>query len=228
MKVNMIVRQKRLYILLVLLSYAWGMAAQDFLSTRTVTHKSSSQGSSYSASVEFPTEGSQAVLKNVRQWIGYMLDTEGNFGADIRRQLEVSCNEFLRNASKTNREIEIEREYEDSRCVTFTATITDKSAETWVTEDCATFSKRDGHRLSLEEIFNCSEEDIKNLIWQYKGNTKMDVDSPADVFPMNAGFTDGWVIVTAPAYNSPATAFRLRYEEITSFLKSSSNGYYTP
>ena len=221
-------RFKILYILLLILSYASCVTAQDFLSTRTVTHKSSSQGSSYSASVEFPTEGPQAVLNSVRQWLGYMLDTDGNYGADIRRQLEVSCNDFLRHASKTDREIEIEREYEDSRCVTFSATITDKGSEKWVTEDCATFSKRDGHRLSMEEIFSCSEEDIKNLIWQYRGDTKMDVDSPSDVFPMNAGFTDGWVVVTAPAYHSPATAFRLRYEEITPYLKSTANGYYVP
>ena len=217
--------KERLFILLIMLSCVSGMAAQDFLSTRTVTQKSSSEGSSYSASVEFPTEGSQAVLKNVRQWFSYMLDTDGNFGADIRRQLEVSCNDFLRHASKTSREIEIEREYEDSRCVTFTATITDKGSETWITEDCATFSKRDGHRLTMEEIFSCSEEEIKNLIWHYKGDTKMDVDSPSDVFPMNAGFIDGWVVVTAPAYHSPATAFRLRYEEIIPYLKSTSNGY---
>ena len=221
-------RFKRLYVLLLILSYASSMAAQEFLSTRTVTQKSSLQGSSYSASVEFPTEGPQSVLNSARQWISYMLDTEGNFGADIRRQVEVSCNDFLRNASKISREIEIEREYEDSHCVTFSATITDKGAETWVTEDCATFSKRDGHRLALEEIFDCSEDDIKNLIWHYKGNTKMDVESPSEVFPMNAGFIDGWVVVTAPAYNSPATAFRLRYEEITPFLKSSTNGYYSP
>ena len=221
-------RFKIMYILLLILSYASCVTAQDFLSTRTVTQKSSSQGSSYNASVEFPTEGPQAVLKSVRKWIGYMLDTEGNYGTDIRRQLEVSCSDFLRNASKTSRTIEIEREYEDSRCVTFTATITDKGAETWITEDCATFSKRDGHRLALEEIFNCPEEEIKNLIWHYRGDIKMDSDSPSDVFPMNAGFTDGWVIVTAPAYHSPATAFRLRYEEIIPYLKSSSNGYYSP
>ncbi len=216
----------RICVLLLLLAFTTPMKAQDFMTTRTVTQKSSLQGSSYSATVEYPTEGRQAVLKNVRSWIRNMLDLEGDYGADIRHQLEVSSSVFLRHASKTSRTIEIERDYEDTHIVTFTARIVDKGSETWKTEDCATFSKRDGHRLMLDEIFKCSEEDLKYLVWEYRGDTKLDAASPSDIFPLNAGFIDGWVIVLAPADHSPASAFRLRYEEILPYLKTSSNGYY--
>lgn len=204
------------------------MLGQDFMSTRTVTHKASAGGSSFEASVEFPTEASAPVLKNVRRWITDMLETEDTFKGDIRQQLQVSGEAFLAHATKTSRNIMIERDYEDGYCVTFTATIKDKGTETWVTEDCATFSKRDGHRLTLEEIFSCSEEDIQKLVWQYRGSKELDAESPSDIFPMNAGFIDGWVVVTAPAHNSPASAFRLRYEEITSYLNTTTRGYYRP
>ena len=200
--------------------------AQDFLSTRTVTFNKSGKGSSFKASVEFPTEGDARVVSSVMKWIGFVLDTETDFKRDYQRMLQASCDTFTMSGQGGDRSIVIERSYEDANCVTFESMVTDKGSETWRWADCASFSKRDGHRIRLDEIFRCDISDIQQLMWAYRGDLPMSVDSPEELVPVNAGFIDGWVIVIGQAYHYTGAPYRLRYEEIDSYLHAGDGGYY--
>ena len=44
---------------------------------------------------------------------------------------------------------------------------------------------------------------------------------------VNAGFIDGWVIVIGQARHYTGAPYRLRYEEIVSFLHTGEGGYFS-
>ena len=198
-------------------------SAQSFLST----HTSTLEKNGWSASVEFPTEGDRAVVESVMRWIADVLDIDYGRRTSVNGMLQASCDAFLASQQSFKRTIEVERSYEDEGCVTFEAMITDKGSETWRWADCASFSKRDGHRIKLNEIFKCDNSDICRLMWQYRGDLTLDADGPEDLVPVNAGFTDGWIVVIGPALHYTGAPFRLRYEEILPYLRTSENGYFT-
>ena len=216
----------RSLVLCMFLFMAMVSVAQDFLSTRTVTYKNKAGKMSYSASVEFPTAGKDVVVESILEWMGVVLDTDGDFRRDYDRQLRASCDSFINSGQGGEHTILIERSYEDERLVTFESMVTDKKGTTWRWADCASFSKRDGHRITIDEIFDCSETDISHLMWDYRGDLPLDGFGPDDLMPVNAGFIDGWIIVIGPARNYTGAPFRLRYEEIEDFLSPSLSGYY--
>ena len=201
--------------------------AQDFLSTRTVSLNKTVKGGSFKATVEFPVEGGSQVMESVMKWIGFILDTDTDFGRDYQRMLQASCDTFVISGQGGDRSIVIERSFEDGDCVTYESMVTDKGSETWRWADCASFSKRDGHRIRLDEIFNCGLTDIQQLMWEYRGDLPMSVDSPEELVPVNAGFIDGWVIVIGQARHYTGATYRLRYDEIVSFLHTGEGGYFS-
>ncbi|MBQ5579056.1 MAG: hypothetical protein IIT40_09475, partial [Prevotella sp.] len=123
-------------------------------------------------------------------------------------------------------EIEVVRSFEDENCVTFEAKIIDVDSVKWISQDCATFSKRDGHRLQVNEIFNCDEKKIKELMWDYRGELPMEVGSPDELIVGDVGFVDGWIIVIGPAYHYTGAAYRIRYEEVEQYVKLGRSGGY--
>ena len=157
--------------------------AQSFLSTHTLTLEKNG----WSASVEFPTEGDKAVVESVKRWIADVLDIDGQRHTSFNGMLQASCDAFLASGQWFKRSVMVERSYEDEGCVTFEAMVTDRGEETWRWADCASFSKRDGHRVKLNEIFNCDTSDICRLMWQYRGDLTLDADGPDDLVPVNAG-----------------------------------------
>ena len=198
-------------------------SAQDFFSTRTVTKKTGR----FSASVEFPTEGPREAVDSVLQWMKAVMGVRSCASNDFNTILQVAADSFAVSGNGTSRSVKIERSYEDSGCVTFETMVTDKGGDTWHTADCASFSKADGHRITLKEIFACDMPTIQRLMWQYKGDLPMEADGPEGLHPQAAGFTDGWVVVIGNARRYHGTPFRLRYEEIESSLHSNFGGYYS-
>ena len=203
-----------------------GAAAQDFLSTREYKVKGSAGKASFEATVEFPTEGAKQVREHVAAWLCETLEIEGQFTDNGQRLLQCACDSFLQSGQHWKRSVTVERSYEDAHCVTFQSWIKDVDKETWKTADCATFSKKDGHRIQIDEIFKCSEEELKNLMWEYRGDLELDAGCPEDLYPLNAGFVDGWVVVIAPAHHQMGAEFLLRYLEILPALRTSQEGYF--
>ena len=136
------------------------------------------------------------------------------------------CEQYFSDGNSGSRSVEIYRGYEDEDCVTFESMVKDKDTETWTSADCATFSKKDGHRLSVAEIFKCDEQQIKSLMWRYKGNLQTGVQKPEELVIGNAGYIDGWVIVIGPADHCLGAEYRLRYPEIEPYLRLGKNGRY--
>ncbi len=201
--------------------------AQSFINTRDYSVKrGSGQHTSFSAEIEYPVSGvSQEVLTSIRAWFCDILDIPQRNFSDANVLLRMAADSFMV-GGRGQREVKIERSFEDGRCVTFQSWITDKDDETWRAADCASFNKEDGHRITLDEIFSCDEAQIKQLMWQYRGDLQLDVDAPEGLLPVNAGFTDGWVIVIGPAYHRTGAEFKLRYMNILPYLKSDYSGYY--
>ena len=201
--------------------------AQSFINTRDYSVKqSASQQKSFSAEIEYPVSGPNSdVVSTIRAWVCDILDVPQRNFSDANVLLRMAADSFFVNGHG-QRELKIERSYEDERCVTFQAWITDKDDETWHSADCASFNKQDGHRITLDEIFNCDEAQIKQLMWQYRGDLRLDVDVPEGLLPVNAGFTDGWIIVIGPAYHRTGAEFKLRFMDILQYLKSDYSGYY--
>ena len=160
-------------------------------------------------------------------WLAQTLEVDGDFTGNGQRLLQCACDSFMNSGQKWKRTVTVERTYEDQRVVTFQSWIKDVDSETWRTADCASFSKRDGHRIKLNEIFKCDKSDICRLMWQYRGDLPLDADGPEDLVPVNAGFIDGWIVVIGPALHYTGAPFRLRYEEILPYLRTSENGYFT-
>lgn len=217
----------RQFLILLVSLLSMTVMGQDFLSTRVVNYKQGGKDLSWDASVEFPTDGDTRVVASVVGWIGEVLEVEGDFHRDWDRMLRTACDSFLTSGMQCQRSVSVERSYEDNDCVTFEAMVTDKGDETWRWADCASFSKRDGHRIQLDEIFDCDESDIQRLMWAYRGDLPLDADGPEDLIPVNAGFVDGWVVVIGPARHYTGAPFRLRYEEIVDFLYTNEGGYFS-
>ena len=78
----------------------------------------------------------------------------------------------------------------------------------------------------MNEIFNCSEERIKQLMWEWRGDLPVEVDSANDLIVGEAGFIDGWIIVIGPARNYTGAPFRIRYQAAEPFLWGSKRGGY--
>ncbi len=218
---------KKIIIISIYLLMATTAFAQSFINTRDYSVKrGSGQHTSFSAEIEYPVSGvSQEVLTSIRAWFCDILDIPQRNFSDANVLLRMAADSFMV-GGRGQREVKIERSFEDGRCVTFQSWITDKDDETWRAADCASFNKEDGHRITLDEIFSCDEAQIKQLMWQYRGDLQLDVDAPEGLLPVNAGFTDGWVIVIGPAYHRTGAEFKLRYMNILPYLKSDYSGYY--
>lgn len=208
-------------ILFMMLAWVMQLFAQDFLSTETVTLKNSR----FSASVEFPIEGAPEVVSGVMQWMGEILGAKMGEGGNFHGMLQ-AANDAFSASSSGERHVLIERSYEDSGCVTFESMVTDKDGSTVRTADCASFSKRDGHRITMDEIFDCDMQTVKRLMWEYRDELPMEADGPEGMRPLQAGFIDGWVVVIGPARGYKGAPYMLRYEEIEEYLKTSEKGYY--
>lgn len=213
---------------MLLCSFGLRVAAQDFINTREYKVKKSAGKVAFDATVEFPIEGPRCVLEGVTAWLAETFEVEGDFTGNGQRLLQCACDSFMNSGQKWKRTVVVERSYEDAHCTTFQSWIKDVDSETWKTADCASFSKKDGHRIQLNEIFKCSEEELKELMWEYQGDLELDTDNPADLYPLNAGFIDGWIVVIAPAHHQMGAEFRLRYLEVLSALRTSEEGYYAP
>ena len=218
---------KKIIIISIYLLMATTAFAQSFINTRDYSVKrGSGQHTSFSAEIEYPVSGvTQEVLTSIRAWFCDILDIPQRNFSDANVLLRMAADSFMV-GGRGQREVKIERSFEDGRCVTFQSWITDKDDETWRAADCASFNKEDGHRITLDEIFSCDEAQIKQLMWQYRGDLQLDVDAPEGLLPVNAGFTDGWVIVIGPAYHRTGAEFKLRYMNILPYLKSDYSGYY--
>lgn len=207
-------------VLLALPAMVW---SQDFFSTRTVTKKTGR----FSASVEFPTEGPSAAMDSVLSWIKAVVGAPGCSSNDFSTILQAAADNFASGEGGGNRTVLIERAYEDGGCVTFESMVTDKGSDTWRTADCASFSKSDGHRITIGEIFSCDMDGLRRLMWQYKGDLSLDAEGPEGLQPIAAGFIDGWVVVIGNARKYHGAPYRLRYEEIEDCLRTNPGGYYS-
>ena len=176
--------------------------------------------------MEFPTEGPAEAVDSVMSWIKTVVGAPGCSSNDFNTILQVAADNFASSEIGGNRTVLIERAYEDGGCVTFESMVTDKGGDTWRTADCASFSKSDGHRITISEIFSCDISQIRRLMWQYKDDLSLDAEGPEGLQPMAAGFIDGWVVVIGNARKYHGAPFRLRYEQIEDCLRTNSGGYY--
>lgn len=221
----------KILMVLVPMLFPLSIMAQSFFVTRNIAYSDKGdRRTSFSAKVDFPVDGSEKALASVREWICDMIEMDKPKHLDtesFRDLLRDCCGAYLMEAEGVARKIVIERMFEDENCVTYEATITDEDSEKWICQDCATFSKRDGHRLQVGEIFNCDEEKVKELMWAYRGDLPMEVASAEELVVGNVGYIDGWVIVIGPAYHYTGAAYKIRYEEVEEFLnKGISGGYH--
>ena len=201
------------------------LQAADFTTTKSFSNKIDR----CSISVDFPIQGKLNVIRNIKQWICDVLETDFPNRletTDFNRIIQKYCDQYQNDFASGFRTVEIFRAYKDKEIVTFQADITDKDSITWITQDCASFSKEDGHKLSIEDIFNCSENKIKSLMWQFRGNLPMEVKDAQELVIGNVGYIDGWVIVIGPAQNHNGAIFKIKYETAEPFLHTTKNGGY--
>lgn len=219
----------RFWILLLLAAVPTALPADDFFDVRGFTYKRKGSGTEVRASIDFPTTGSAPALRAARLWICEVIGadvkgdvTEDNFG----QILQQACDSCFDN-SRGSHTLEVTWSFEDPEVVTFESTVTDVDSVRWVSEDVASFSKKDGHRIQADEIFKCGEEQIKTLMWQFRGDLPMEVGKADDLYVGDVGFIDGWIVVIGPAAGHTGAAYRIRYETAAPYLKATrhSGGY---
>lgn len=203
------------------------MAADTYFDVVPLACREAAGGTVYTASVDFPVGGDECVQNSAKAWIGEMLEVdatmpevsvEGMSADRFARLLDDVATDFVKSGDTGHREVRVTWLYEDPTCVSYEAVVTDHDSVVWTTSDVATFSKRDGHRISPEEVFACDESQIKKLMWKYRGDLPMEVASADGLYVGNVAFVDGWVIVVGPARNSSGAEYRLRYPEIEQWL----------
>lgn len=210
------------------------VAAADYFDVVPLSCREGSGSVRYEASVDFPVGGGMEVMAAAKEWIGEMLeadatmaeqDVSGMSADDFGRLLEAVAADYVKTGDG-RREVSITWLYEDPTCVSYEAVVTDRDSVAWTTSSVATFSKRDGHRITPEEVFSCDEKQIKRLMWQYRGDLPMEVSSPDALYVGDVAFIDGWVIVIGPARGTSGAEYRLRYPEIEKWLIPAKDGGY--
>lgn len=210
------------------------VAADDYFDVVPLSCREGSGSVRYEASVDFPVGGGMAVMAAAKEWIGEMLeadatmaeqDVSGMSADDFGRLLDAVAADYVKTGDG-RREVSITWLYEDPTCVSYEAVVTDRDSVAWTTSSVATFSKRDGHRITPDEVFSCDEKQIKRLMWQYRGDLQMEVSSPDALYVGDVAFIDGWVIVIGPARGTSGAEYRLRYPEIEKWLIPAKDGGY--
>lgn len=210
------------------------VAAADYFDVVPLSCREGSGSVKYEASVDFPVGGGREVMAAAKEWIGEMLeadatmaeqDVSGMSADDFGRLLDAVAADYVKTGDG-HREVNITWLYEDPTCVSYEAVVTDRDSVAWTTSSVATFSKRDGHRITPEEVFSCDEKQIKRLMWQYRGDLQMEVSSPDALYVGDVAFIDGWVIVIGPARGTSGAEYRLRYPEIEKWLIPAKDGGY--
>ena len=210
------------------------VAADDYFDVVPLSCREGSGSVRYEASVDFPVGGGREVMAAAKEWIGEMLeadatmaeqDVSGMSADDFGRLLGAVAADYVKTGDG-HREVSITWLYEDPTCVSYEAVVTDRDSVAWTTSSVATFSKRDGHRVTPDEVFSCDEKQIKRLMWQYRGDLQMEVSSPDALYVGDVAFIDGWVIVIGPARGTSGAEYRLRYPEIEKWLIPAKDGGY--
>lgn len=210
------------------------VAADDYFDVVPLSCREGSGSVRYEASVDFPVGGGMEVMAAAKEWIGEMLeadatmaeqDVSGMSADDFGRLLDAVAADYVK-TGEGRREVSITWLYEDPTCVSYEAVVTDRDSVAWTTSSVATFSKRDGHRITPDEVFSCDEKQIKRLMWQYRGDLQMEVSSPDALYVGDVAFIDGWVIVIGPARGTSGAEYRLRYPEIEKWLIPAKDGGY--
>lgn len=206
---------------IVILQFVMSMpavAAADYFDVVPLSCREGSGSVKYEASVDFPVGGGREVMAAAKEWIGEILEVDGTMAEqdvsgmsadDFGRLLGAVAADFVKTGDG-HREVNITWLYE--------AVVTDRDSVAWTASSVATFSKRDGHRVTPEEVFSCDEKQIKRLMWQYRGDLPMEVSSPDALYVGDVAFIDGWVIVIGPARGTSGAEYRLRYPEIEKWL----------
>lgn len=217
----------RLFLLLLFLSVGLRGSAQDFFDVHTYTCQRATAKGSFEAKVDFPVMGPAAMVSQLRQWICEVLEVNAPKKIaehEFPKLLDESASDYLED-NTGKRDVLITWVYEDPDCVSFQCKITDKDSVTWISEDCATFSKRDGHQIQPDEVFNCSEKQIKELMWKFRGDLPMEVGSADQLYVGDVAFIDGWILVVGPAAHHTGAVYKIRYQEAEPYLRHSSAGY---
>ena len=215
-----------------------GFSAENFFVTKNLALSKRSGGAAYSVKVDFPLQGNGKAMGEVKKWIcehlceydsmpehPQSLDEDG-----FRQLLEDCCELYLENNGDGCKEtMEIYRSYEDEEVVTYEMQFRsyDKpDGDAWRDEDCVSVSKADGHRIQANEIFRCSEDKIKELMWEWRGDLPVEDMSPKDLIVGNVAFIDGWILVTGPANGYTGAIYKIRYQAAEPFLVHPKRGDY--
>lgn len=195
--------------------------AEGYFDVVSIDCNLGSADNAFVAQVDFPVAGGDAVMSGVKRWIAEVLDTDANLNVDpevFGKSLRGIGAEWIANDGGGQHRVEITWLYEDPTCVSYDAVITDRDSVTWTTSFVASFSKLDGHRVTVDEVFSCDERQIKKLMWQYRGDLSMEVASADDLYVGDVAFIDGWILVTGPACGTSGAEYKLRYPEVEKWL----------
>lgn len=224
-----------LFLLFVLVLPSWA-SSEDFFLTSAVNISRREHGMSYSVKVDFPVQGNSKAMYEIKRWICERLsewvDTPAspqNMDVENFKVFLDSCSlqYFTNNSAGQKERIEIYRSYEDEEVVTYEF---DWASENSVVrsrdQDCVSVSKADGHRIQANEIFKCGEDEIKQLMWEWRGDLPVEGLSPKDLVVGDMAFIDGWIIVIGPANGYLGAEYRIRYQAAAPYLRAGKHGDY--
>lgn len=140
----------------------------------------------YNASVEYPTSGPKVLVDNIRDWINQTTyeawkDDNEWYGIDEEyisiysgnlEEGEALVSHYLNaeaNVSQWDRiRLNFSKVYETDKYVSMTAGLYRACADFVDNNNCATFKKKDGKRLSAKKLFEKFDKKTKEVIWRYK------------------------------------------------------------
>lgn len=212
--------------------------AENFFVTTNVSVSKRADGVAYSVKADFPLQGNDKAVAEVKRWLCEHLAEYADMPAqpqsldedEFKKFLE-DCRDayFFNNGTGCREEIQLFRSYEDEDLVTYQMTFASwdkEDGDSWRDEDCVSISKADGHRIRANEIFKCGEDKIKELMWEWRDDLPVEGLSPSDLVVGNMAYIDGWILVIGPANGYTGATYRIRYQAAEPYLRLGKNGDY--
>lgn len=233
-----VVSKQYILLFIVTLFLPFRVMAENFFVTTNVSVSKRADGVAYSAKVDFPLQGNDKAVAEVKRWLCEHLAEYAKMPAapqDLDKEafsdfLDDCCSMYIMNNDKGCREeIELFRSYEDEDLVTYEmkfASWDGEDGDSWRDEDCVSISKSDGHRIQANEIFKCGDDKIKELMWEWRDDLPVEGLSVNDLVIGDMAYIDGWILVIGPANGYTGAEYRIRYQAAEPYLKLGKNGDY--
>lgn len=171
-----------------------------------------------------PDQINQPLIRSISNWaIDFFNSNTGmNFIDEKTDPFSLYYEKIFKNKTKPLNEtmgLGMPLVYDNKFFVTYKAQFGHTLNETTYKTDVATFERTDGHRLSMEEIFECESSVIKKMMLEnIPSSFPCDIKAPEDIKIFSAGLNKNTVDVVGTICKGNTAVYQIPYSEALDYL----------